>query len=277
MKTIKEAIELFTDRLASFSETPRLDVELLIAAVTDQSRTQLFTHPECELTPAEEKQLQQYVERRRSGEPIAYILRHKEFWSLDFHVTRDVLIPRPETEMLIEWALHNLPENEKCYLADLGTGSGAIAITLAHERLNWVIDAVDNSKKAIKIAQQNAEWHHINNVNFFYGEWCKPLPQKTYHAILANPPYIPSKDSHLQQLKYEPLSALSGGEDGLDAIRVIAEEAKNYLAENGWLVVEHGYDQSEQIVALMKAHNYSDVTDHLDLDGRPRMVVGRKR
>jgi len=276
LKTVKEAIECFTDKLSSTSDTPRLDTELLIATVTSQSRTQLFAHSERELTSAENKQLEKYIKRRQAGEPIAYLIGYKEFWSLGFQVTSDVLIPRPDTEILIEWALQNLPENETCRIADLGTGSGAIAITLAYERINWIIDAVDNSKRALKIAQKNAQRHHVKNVNFHNGEWCKPLPYKHYHAVLANPPYISSDDSHLQQLKYEPQSALNGGEDGLDAIRVIAKEAKQYLAESGWLVVEHGYDQSERIVALMKEHGYCGVKDHLDLGGRPRMVVGRR-
>ncbi len=276
MKTIKEGIEAYTDELKSHSETPRLDAELLIAAITEQPRTQLVAYPERQLTAAEEKQLKKYVNRRSKGEPIAYILGHKEFWSLDFHVTPDVLIPRPETEMLVEWALNNLPEKETCRVADLGTGSGAIAIALADERPNWIIDATDISKKALKVAKQNADWYRVANVNFYCGQWCQALPGKNYHAILGNPPYIASHDEHLQNLHYEPRSALSAGEDGLDAIRIIIREAKTYLSENGWLVLEHGYDQSDKIVELMKQNNYRDVKDYPDLAHMPRMIVGRK-
>lgn len=276
MKTIKEGIEAYTDELKSHSETPRLDAELLIAAITEQPRTQLFAYPERQLTAAEEKQLKKYVNRRSKGEPIAYILGHKEFWSLDFHVTPDVLIPRPETEMLVEWALDNLPEKETCRVADLGTGSGAIAIALADERPNWIIDATDIFKKALKVAKQNADWYRVANVNFYCGQWCQALPGKNYHAILGNPPYIASHDEHLQNLHYEPRSALSAGEDGLDAIRIIIREAKTYLSENGWLVLEHGYDQSDKIVELMKQNNYRDVKDYPDLAHMPRMIVGRK-
>lgn len=266
-----------TDELKCYSATPRLDAELLITAVIDQPRTQLFAHPERELTAAEEKKLTKCVKRRVAGEPVAYILGHKEFWSLDLQVTPDVLIPRPETEMLVEWTLDNLPAQERLRIADLGTGCGAIAIALAYERPAWTIDAIDNSKKALNVAKRNADWHRTSNVNFYCGEWCQALPAKKYRAILGNPPYIASADAHLQNLSYEPQAALNGGGDGLQAIEIIIKEAQHYLLPQGWLVLEHGYDQSEQIVALMKKNNYRDVKDHPDLAHRPRMAVGRKR
>ena len=276
MTTVSVIVNRATQTLTSHSETPRLDAELLVCDVIEQPRVQLFSHPERELTSAEEKQLKKYIKRRMAGEPVAYLVGYKEFWSLRIMVTPDVLIPRPETELLVEWALENLPE-QPLRVADLGTGSGAIAIALAHERPNWVIDATDHSKKALKIAKRNAAWHRTTNIHFYHGQWCQALPDKNYHAILGNPPYIASDDDHLKQLKYEPAAALHGGEDGLEAIRIIIEEAKTYLSESGWLVLEHGYDQRKKIIETMEKNNYKNIEDYVDLAGLPRMVVGQRR
>lgn len=269
-------IEVLIEKLKPHSDTPRLDAELFIAAIMNQPRTQLFAHPEQKLTSTQEQALKKYVTRRINNEPVAYILGHKEFWSLDFKVTPDVLIPRPETEMLVEWALENLPEKEKIHIADLGTGSGAIAIALAYERSSWIIDATDSSEEALNIAKENANWHRINNINFYCGPWCQALPEKNYHAILGNPPYISSNDTHLQNLQYEPQSALNGGNDGLGAIKIIIKEAKNFLLNDGYLVLEHGYDQSGKIIELMEQNHYREVNDFPDLANIPRMIIGRK-
>lgn len=215
-------------------------------------------------------------ERRLMGEPIAYIIGEKEFWSLHLRVTPDVLIPRPETEMLVEHALNLLPKNEKIWIADLGTGSGAIALALAWARPHWQIDATDNSPTALKAAKINTRHYKIKNIDFYFGEWCKALPQAGYHAILGNPPYIPEGAKHLQQLKYEPRESLTGGPDGLSAIKVIIKEAQTYLRTGGWLLLEHGFDQYEKIRVLMKNAGYQEVKDYKDLAGLPRMVVGKK-
>ena len=167
-------------------------------------------------------------------------------------------------------------KDENIQLADLGTGSGAISVALAYERQNWVIDATDQSEKALAVARQNAVLHGVKNIQFYAGSWCQALPRKNYHAIVGNPPYIAENDTHLQSLKYEPLAALSAGKAGLDAIKNIIVQAKDYLLPGGWLVLEHGYDQKASIVALMKKENYREIKDYSDLAGLPRMIVARR-
>lgn len=275
MTTVKEIIRNISYQLNICSETPNLDAEMLIGYILQKSRAELFAHPEIQVTPIQKKQLTNYVSRRVAGEPVAYIFGEKEFWSLSLIVTPDVFIPRPETEMLVEWILKNLPKDERLRVADLGTGSGAIAIAIASERSHWQIVAVDNSKKALKVAKINAERYHIRNINFYFSEWCQALAQKNYHVIVGNPPYIFDYDNHLKQLQYEPQKALIGGPDGLSSIRTIIEEAKSYLTDGGWLLLEHGFDQSQKIIELMEAAYYYQVQDYTDLAGLPRMVVAR--
>ena len=275
MATVHEAIESVAQRLKLHSASPRLDAELLVGWVIDRSRAELFAYPEVALTEQQEAQLGRYVQRRFDGEPMAYLLGQQEFWSLNLNVDSTVLIPRPETELLVEWALNHFPKNERIRLADLGTGSGAIAVALAHERLNWHIDATDQSEEALRIAQQNAALYAGKNIQFYAGSWCQALPCKDYHGIVSNPPYIAENDAHLQRLKYEPLGALSAGESGLDAIEVIIAQAKRYLLPGGWLVLEHGYDQKECVIALMEKENYREIKDHSDLAGLARMIVAR--
>lgn len=275
MTTVNDVIEKITNQLTPFSETARLDAELLVGYVTGLTRTTLFTHPEKTLSSSEQKHLQSLVERRLGQEPVAYLVGHKEFWTLDLTVNSDVLIPRPETEMLVEWALTHLPKTQKIQLADLGTGSGAIALALARECPLWSIDATDNSMQALMVAKGNAEKYAIKNVNFYVGEdWCQALPRKGYHAILGNPPYIKESDTHVPQLiKSEPRSALVAGADGLTAIRRIAIDARHYLLPGGWLVLEHGYDQRDAVINLLGEFGYKNIQDHDDLANLPRMIV----
>ncbi|QTS83575.1 peptide chain release factor N(5)-glutamine methyltransferase [Coxiella endosymbiont of Amblyomma nuttalli] len=275
MTIVKKVIRNISCQLDICSETPYLDAAVLVSHVLEKSRVELFTHPDMQIMSIQRKQLTNYVNRRISGEPMAYILGAKEFWSLNLTVTPDVLIPRPETEMLVEWILKNLPKDATLRVADLGTGSGNIAIAIASERPHWEITAVDNSKKALKVAKINAKKHHIRNINFYFSEWCQALTRLNYHVIIGNPPYIPNYDKHLQQLKYEPLNALASGPDGLSSIKIIIEEAKSYLTNDGWLLLEHGFDQSQKIVDLMQKAHYHEIQDHVDLASLPRMIVAR--
>ncbi len=276
MATVKEIIEKITPRFKSISESPRLDAELIVGLVAHKTREELFAHPQIELSSRELRQLSKLVKRREKGVPIAYLSGHKEFWDLDLEVGSDVLIPRPETEMLVEWTLMYCPKEDKCRIADLGTGSGAIALALARERPQWRIHAADNSRRALKVAKRNAKRHGIKNVKFYSGEWCEALPRNDYHAILGNPPYVPEVDSHWPQLRFEPREALAAGADGLDAIRVIIPQAYDFLRKDGWLVLEHGDHQSEKMRALMEEAGYQAIEDLPDLAGLPRMMVGRK-
>ena len=275
MITIKGAIDYIVQQLSSFFDTPRLDAELLIENVLQKSRTELFAYSEKYLTSQQQEELSDKIIRRMKGEPIAYILGYKEFWSLNLKVTTDVLIPRPETEMLVELALKNLLREERLRIADLGTGSGAIALAIASERPNWIIDATDNSKNALKIAKINAVRNRIKNCHFYLGEWCQALPRCDYHAIMGNLPYVPNGDKHLNQLRYEPREALVGGLDGLSAIKIVINEAKSYLIKGGWLLLEHGFDQAEKIIVLMQAAGYYDIDDQCDLVGLSRIIMGR--
>jgi release factor glutamine methyltransferase len=276
MSTVKEAIDASSKQLQSYSDTAKLDAELLVGHLLDLSRAKLFSQSKKSLSMAQQQQLATLIARRIAGEPIAYLLGIKAFWTLDLIVNPAVLIPRPETEMLVAWALDHLPEDAPLIIADLGTGSGAIALALASERPHWRIDACDNSAAALTVAKQNAEKYRLNNVNFYLGEWCHALPRQDYHAIFGNPPYIKNDDPHLSQLTSEPLSALVSGADGLTAIRHIAAQARDYLAANGWLVLEHGYDQQDDVIAIMQTNGYRQIEDHHDLAQWPRMIVGKK-
>lgn len=277
MATIKDSIENYTKAFKAVSDTPHLDAEILISHVTELSRARLFAHPEKNLTDSQEIFLKKITERRLSGEPIAYITGQKEFWELNLNVTPDVLIPRPETECLVEWILEHHRDDQKLNVADLGVGSGAIALALAKERPHWIIHATDYSNKALNIAKQNAFQHHINNVLFLQGEWCLALPDKNYDIIVSNPPYIDSQDNHLKFLKFEPLGALDGGKEGLEAIKIIINQAKNYLKKGGLLIFEHGYDQRNAVLTLLREAEYNHIEDHEDLAGLPRYVTALNR
>jgi release factor glutamine methyltransferase len=249
-------------------------IEILLAHVLKKTRTYLHTYPDYEINQQEINTFQQLLKRHIEGEPIAYILGHKAFWNLELIVTPDTLIPRPETELIIELILEKLPTNEEIIIADLGTGSGAIALALAKERPHWQLHATDQSVTALKIAQQNAEHLQISNVKFYQGNWCKALPSQKYHAIVSNPPYIAENDTHLNQagMAFEPQTALVSGRDGLDAIRQIISQAPDYLLPKGLLVLEHGFDQAEAVRTLMQQFGYQQITSHRDLAGHERVV-----
>jgi len=275
LATINRVINQATQQLAAISSTPRLDAELLLALIFQKSRSWLFAHLEQALTPEQQWEIRHLTARRVSGEPMAYILGHQEFWGLKFKVTTDVLIPRPETEHLIEWILANFPEHSPLQIADLGTGSGAIALSLAVERPVWRIDATDQSLAALSVAKQNAAHHQVSNVNFYIGDWCNALPQKNYALLTGNPPYVAKNDPHWQQLTHEPSIALSAGEDGLAALREIIAQAPDYLVKPGYLVLEHGYNQAPAVTKLLKQQGFTDVQSHYDLAHHPRFVTGR--
>ncbi len=271
--TIHQAINQATQQLAEISSSPRLDAELLVACLLQKSRSWLYAHFTQNITPDEQDQLNNLLKRRLAGEPMAYILGYKEFWALKLKITSDVLIPRPETEHMIEWILNRWPAENELWLADLGTGSGAIALALASERPHWQIDATDQSSKALNLAKENATHYEAHNVRFYQGNWCTPLPHHNYGLIVSNPPYIAEQDPHLAQLSYEPSEALCAGEEGLKDIEEIICQAKNYLTKPGYLILEHGYHQAPAVVKLFKQQGYVDVQSHIDLAKQPRFVT----
>lgn len=266
---------LFTcQQLENHSSTPRLDAELLIAYSCQKNRSYLYSHNDQELSPQQEQALQQYIKRRQSGEPLAYILGEQEFWSLAFKVTKETLIPRPETEHLVEWILDHFSAEETIRLADLGTGCGAIAIALASERRQWKIDATDQSTAALEIAQFNANKLQ-KAVRFFSGYWCEALPIHDYHILVSNPPYLGSNDLHLDHLTYEPKHALVAEKNGLEAFEIIAHQAKHYLVSSGYLIFEHGYTQADQVNHILQQAGFIHIEQHKDLAGLPRFITAQ--
>lgn len=273
LATIAAAIKGLTHYLQPVSTTPRLDAELLIAHALERPRSFLYTYPEQNLTEERQRLLLDAIERRQQGEPIAYILGYKEFWSLELTVTKDTLIPRPETEHIVEWALANLPLSTAT-IADMGTGSGAIAIALAHERPLWRIHATDSSAAALTIAINNAQRHQLNNIEFYLGPWYDALPDQYYTAIISNPPYIAADDPHLQQLTHEPYTALCAKDNGLAAFKFIIEHAKQHLLPGGKLILEHGYNQALQLTKLMQHAGFQHIESYCDLAKHTRFIVG---
>jgi release factor glutamine methyltransferase len=276
--SIANLIKTAEQKLQSLSKTPRLDAEILLAQVLKQNRVYLHAHPEKLLTTEENTTFDLLLERRSRGEPIAYILGFKEFWSLNLLVTPDVLIPRPETELLVERVLERLPKDDVFHVADLGTGSGAIALAIASARPNCLVIACDISSRALAVAAINAERLQIKNVKFLNSDWCQALPNNAFDVIVSNPPYIATSDPTLQgvELQFEPSSALFAGIDGLDALRIVIAQAKDKLKLGGYLFLEHGAEQGKAVEKILQENAYTDIADYADLAGLSRVAQGRK-
>ena len=280
MPTIAEAIRNAARRLIAAgldpesAASPRAEAELLLCEATGLSRTTLFSWPEQILTTAQAQRFEALLNRRAAGEPFAYILGRREVWGLNLMVTPATLIPRPDTELLVEWALEALPANRPSLCADLGAGSGAIACALAHERPAWNILAVERSAAALAVAAGNARGLGLANVLPILGDWLAPVASGRLDLIVANPPYVRAGDHHLRRgdLRFEPAGALAAGADGLDAIRIIADQARRCLRPGGRLALEHGWDQDASVRALLDRAGYYVVASHLDLAGHPRVT-----
>ncbi|HBZ94665.1 MAG TPA: peptide chain release factor N(5)-glutamine methyltransferase [Pseudomonas sp.] len=258
------------------SPTPRLDAELLLAAALNKPRSYLRTWPERELEVDQLALFQANLQRRRQGEPVAYILGHQGFWSLDLEVAPHTLIPRPDTELLVETALDLLPATSLTVL-DLGTGTGAIALALASERPAWQVTGVDRIEEAVALAERNRQRLGLGNAGFLLSHWFSALAGRRYGLILSNPPYIRADDQHLAQgdVRFEPSSALVAGRDGLDDIRAIIQAAPEYLLAGGWLLLEHGFDQAEDVRGLLADGGFVEVHSQRDLAGLERISLGR--
>jgi release factor glutamine methyltransferase len=252
----------------------QIDARILLGHVLGLSRVQLITRSEYALNDEEARRVAQLFRRRADGEPIAYIIGEREFYGLSFRITPDVLIPRPETELLIELALERLPDHAR--VLDMGTGSGAIAITLAHLRPDLEVTALDASKQALDVARLNADEHKVN-VKLICSDWYGMLGTASFELIVANPPYIMENDPHLSQgdLRFEPLDALTDHAGGLAAIRIIVMGASAHLASRGWLLLEHGYDQAEAVRHLLQDCGFEEVQSWNDLAGIARVSGGR--
>jgi release factor glutamine methyltransferase len=263
-------------QLEGHSPSAALDARVLLAHLLGKPETFLFTWPEHEPTDSQQRQFREWIARRRDGVPVAHLVGRREFYGHEFLVSPDTLIPRPDTELLVDLALELLPGNLPQRLADLGTGTGAIAISLGLARPQWTVLAVDFTVAILDLAERNVRRLGATNVQVRQSSWCRDLPGQ-YHALVSNPPYIAENDPHLDEgdVRYEPRSALTAGADGLDDIRVLIEQAPSRLLPGGWLLLEHGYDQGDAVRALMAAGGFSDVQTRRDLGDRERVTLGR--
>lgn len=271
--TVGAALSSVMEELAPVSATPRLDAELLLMAVCGLDRVQLITHAGVILTDEQTQRLRAFVARRRNGEPIAYLMGTREFWSMELSVSASVLIPRPDTEVLVEHTLACIPSDAQWTVVDIGTGCGAIALALAKERPRCRVIATDNSLEALRMAQQNAARLALRAIEFRHGHWLAPVAGETLHVLVSNPPYIRDDDPCLTtgEVRFEPIRALAGGADGLDAIRHLVAHARTCLQPGGWLVLEHGSDQARAVRELMRRAGYDDVAGYADLAGFDRV------
>jgi release factor glutamine methyltransferase len=277
VQSINSVLEEAVTSLQTASDSAWLDAEVLLCTALGKERTYLRTWPDEALHPEQIAAFKHLFRQRQQGKPIAYITGKREFWSRDFQVTPDVLIPRPDTELLIELSLALIPDNQPCKIIDLGTGSGIIAITLAAEHPHINISATDISPAALHIAKMNAAKHRAEHIQFYRSNWFDNIPVGKFDLIVSNPPYLGEYDEHLQQgdLRFEPKTALISAKNGLSDIKIIAETARNRLEIGGFLLVEHGYQQQEDVQRLFKALDYCNVKTHTDLAGQPRVTSGQ--
>ncbi|USQ14558.1 peptide chain release factor N(5)-glutamine methyltransferase [Legionella lytica] len=261
---------------AALGNNPELEAEILLCYVLGKNRAYLFAHPEELLTKEQYETYQSFLVKRAQGIPIAYITGEREFWSLNLKVNTHTLIPRHETELLVELALEKIPQDSQAWILELGTGSGAIAIAIAKERPNWNVIACDFSQEALQVAQENAQRHQVPNLSFHHSNWYSALPKRQYHAIISNPPYIAEQDPHLQEgdLRFEPRSALASAQDGLADLHLIIEQGYDYLLPNGLILLEHGYDQKLKVRAILNELGYKNVQCWKDLQGHDRVSGG---
>jgi release factor glutamine methyltransferase len=266
--------------LESVSDSARLDTEILLACALDKNRTYLYTWPEKLLTKEQQEFFDQLIQRRLTGEPIAYIVGEKEFWSLDLWVNESTLIPRPDTEVVVETALSLFAEDTsavKRKIIDLGTGTGAIAFALASEKPHWDIIAADNNVAACELANRNKQRHQLHNVTVLCSDWLAAIDLCDVDMIVSNPPYIQENDPHLSQgdVRFEPRSALTARNNGLADIETIVQQARQVLRPSGWLLIEHGYQQSEAVIEILQDHEYALCHTVNDMAGQPRMTMGQ--
>jgi release factor glutamine methyltransferase len=269
--TVSKLLEDAARRLGQH-DRPRLEAEVLLAHVLDKPRSYLHAWPEAEVGPAQRHRFDDLVQQRVTGHPVAYLTGGREFWSLELSVSADTLIPRPETELLVELVLARLPRREALKVADLGTGSGAIAVALGRERPAWRLYAVDRWSACLRVARANAGRTGLTNLSFVQGDWSRAFGDCSLDAIVANPPYVATGDPHLGQgdVRFEPRRALAAGPDGLDALQRLIDDAPRVLKPGALIAVEHAPAQTGRLHKLLNSNLFHDIETHCDLAGLER-------
>lgn len=279
MIDVKRALNLAINQLEPYSDTARTDAEVLLAVVLAKTRTWLYAYPETLLTKTQLLDFQSFVARRSLGTPVAYLTGTREFWSLPLKVNEETLIPRPETELIVELALNIMNHQHGAQILDLGTGSGAIAIALAKERNDWKVTATDYSKGALETAKENASSLNLQNICFIESDWFEQITTPVlFHAIVSNPPYIAANDPHLGEgdLRFEPQLALISGNSGLSALEHIIKHSIARLEPDGLLLIEHGFSQKSAVTTMLRDYGYVDVQCWQDLHGNDRVSGGKR-
>ncbi|MFV9615623.1 MAG: peptide chain release factor N(5)-glutamine methyltransferase [Gammaproteobacteria bacterium] len=276
---IQQALQQASQDLTESSPTARLDAQVLLTHVLQCNTAHLAAWPEKVLNEEQTSQYLQLIQQRKKGVPVAYLTGSREFWSLNFAVNNSTLIPRPETETLIEYILDKFSDREKIKLLDMGTGTGAIAITIATEKPGWEIVASERVAEALKLARGNSNSHQTNNISFIQSNWFNNIKDNDFDIIVSNPPYIAKDDPHLQagDVRFEPQSALSAGTAGMDDIEHLCLHAKNHLKNNAWLIIEHGYNQSQLVTECFAKNGFTQIEQKQDLSGHIRMTAGKKK
>ena len=276
MTSIQRALSYGQSSLEKTSPSARIDAEVILAHILQKTRTYLYTHPETLINATVWQQYQDAINQRSIGHPVAHLTGSKEFWKQALRVTADTLIPRPETELLVELTLSLLGTTQEARILELGTGSGAIALAIASERPTWSIQAFDISEAALHVARSNAHLLNLNQIQWGQSNWFQSIPLQSFHAIISNPPYIAEEDPSTQQgdLRFEPRNALISGKEGLDALTEIIKTGIHYLHPQGFLLVEHGYQQCDAVTTRFQRYGYSNLLSAKDIEGHDRVTGG---
>ncbi len=275
MATITELL-LKAEQSINFSESPRLDAEILFCYVMQFNRSKIYSHPDATVPDDKSALFKSLIKKRQEGHPVAHLTGKKEFWSLEFAINKDTLIPRPETELAVETALQIIPADATFNILDLGTGSGAIAVAVAFERPGCKIVATDINKNALEMAQENAKTHKLENIKFFLSDWYLNIPPQSFDLIISNPPYVKKDDEYLSQgdVRFESHLALCADLDGMQAINIILKHAGSYLACGAHLIIEHAYNQKKLVQKAFLENNFKEIKTFQDLSGQDRITLG---